>query len=88
VYEVAVAEGVNETEADALPGVATTLVGGNGTGTAGRGTPVTPTDSAELPDAFTDITVHVYVTPFVKEETIIGLDVPVVCIASGFVVTI
>ena len=60
----------NDTDADALPRVADTAVGAPGT-VAGTNDPDTD-DSALSPTAFVAWTVHVYVLPFVKPDTVTG----------------
>ena len=61
------------TVADALPGVAAAAVGTPGA--VGNVTEFVSAEAGPEPTALRAVTAHVYALPFVKLETVIGLDV-------------
>ena len=68
------------------PVVAITFVGTEGIGTTNiDGDAI---DEGDVPDAFVPVTVKLYIDPFVRPITKIGLDVPVAIILSGNEVTV
>ena len=73
-------------EAEPEPfGVATTLVGGRGTGLTNTEREL---DTGDIPDAFVAIVVNVQDVPFVRPVTTIGLDVPDAVIPPGLEVMV
>jgi hypothetical protein len=91
VYEVIAlppfeAGGVKLTVACALPAVAVPIVGAPGT-VAGV-TLLDAADAGPVPIALVAVTVKVYVVPFVKPVTVIGLDAPVAMMLPGLEVTV
>jgi hypothetical protein len=94
VYEVIVEPpydtgAVNAIGAEALPKVATMVVGASGT--VGPLVGVTLFDTAleaPVPAALVAVTVKVYAVPLVNPETVIGLAVPVPVTPAGSEVTV
>jgi hypothetical protein len=80
------AGGVKLTVACWLPAVAVTAVGAPGT-VAGV-TLFDAADAGPVPIALVAVTVKVYVVPFVKPVTVIGLDAPVAVMLPGLEVTV
>jgi hypothetical protein len=80
-----VAGGLNEIVANPFPMTSATLRGALG-GPTGVTVPGAVAEGP-VPTAFTAATLHVYDVPFVRPDTITGLDVPVIETVPGLQVT-